>query len=242
MFATSVRARRGPGTPASIAHGCGSPKIAPVPIWRRAVVPARVPAPPRPLARHDLAKLGRAPAKLRRERAVAAQVGQIGQARIGERELGGDQRGLGHLQQLRREVRPVAVRARQVPAVGSAQRLLVAVRDLHVRPHARPLAGVGERMPLAEEAHVARAEPVLGGREEQPEVEVAGGSERVEVPAQPDEAVRQVTARLGLHADREAQDLPREPRARRRPSAACSAASFASRGWRPSCTGSSRPA
>ena len=32
MFATSVRALPGPGTPASSAHGWGSPKMAPVPM------------------------------------------------------------------------------------------------------------------------------------------------------------------------------------------------------------------
>jgi hypothetical protein len=36
MFATSVRARRRSGTPASSAHGCGSPKMAPLPICPRA--------------------------------------------------------------------------------------------------------------------------------------------------------------------------------------------------------------
>ena len=67
-----------------------------------------------------------------------------------------------------------------------------------------------ERQRLVEEVRVARAEAVLAGREQQPEVEVVRGAE-VEARAQRPGAVRDEAVRhLGLELDRVAQDLARQ--------------------------------
>ena len=138
-------------------------------------VPARVPAAAGPLAPEHGAQLRGVGSQLRGEGAVAAHVGKLRQPRIDVGELGRDQDRLVHAEERRREVGPVAVRPGQVAAVRPAATLLVAIGLAQVAPERRP-AAARPGQPLLEEREVARAEPVLGGRQQQPEVEVGRGA------------------------------------------------------------------
>ena len=178
-------------------------------------VRARVPALAGPLAPQRRHVAGAAGAQLLRERVVPAQVGELRQLRVRVRELGGHEHRLGHLQELGREVRPVA-RApegpRQVAAVRPEQRLLVPVGDLDVVPGARGAACRLVRELLVEELRVPGGEPVLARGEEQPEVEVVGGAEVDPLAHRPGAVGELGGARLRrrLEPDRVAEDLARE--------------------------------
>ena len=179
--------------------------------WPVAGVPAQVPAArPGRAGRRQVA--GAAGAQLRREGAVAAQVGELGQARVDVGELRRDEQRLGHAQELGREVRPVAGRARVVAAVRPAQRLLVAVGGAQVGPQRRP-AAVQPADRCGERAEVARGQPVLGGGQQQPQVHVGGGAEahRPALRAHaPRDRLRAARARDLL--GRVEQDVARQPR------------------------------
>src|ERR1035437_9589311 len=103
---------------------------------------------------------------------VATEVGQLRQLGVGVCELSRYEHRLAHVQEDRGEVRPVAVRPRQIPAVRAAERLLMAEGDLEVLPYADPSSGVVKRQALREERQVARPQAILGGGHQQPEVEV----------------------------------------------------------------------
>ena len=98
----------GSRAPASSPHGCGSPKIAPLPIWRSPAYPREYQ--PRPVHSRRVRRRLRAPALRSRaaKRAVAAQVRELRRARVDVGELSRHERRLGHLQERGREVRPVA--------------------------------------------------------------------------------------------------------------------------------------
>ena len=97
---------------------------------------------PRRSTRGASCRRRRAPAarSCARERVVAAQVGQLGELRVGVGELRRHEHRLGQLLELGREVVPVAGRAHDVAAVRAAQRLLVRERLLDVLPRRRRLA------------------------------------------------------------------------------------------------------
>ena len=126
---------------------------------------------------HQCAQLLRRGRPQRRgEASVAAQIGELGQARVDVGELGGDQHRLGHPQEGGREVRPVAVGAGgQIAAVRAAQALLVGEGALQVLPE-RGAAAVAPAQLLVEEGGSRVRQPVLGGGQQQPEVEVVGGA------------------------------------------------------------------
>src|SRR5262249_15098066 len=173
-------------------------------------VPARVPSLPGPLLAHRRAQLGAALSDLCRGGCIAEQVRQPGEAWIHVRKLRGDEGRLGHVEEPRTEVGPVAVAAGEISAPGAAQRLLMLVGELHVLPRGRGRGRVEEREGFVEERRVTRAEAVLDRRKQEPEVEVAGGAE-IEALAERARSVGHLPAHLRLYADRVAQDLARQP-------------------------------
>ena len=134
--------------------------------------PARVPALARPSPAHRLQQLLATSAHRAGELAVAELVGQVREPRIDVRELRAHEQRLGHLKEDGAEVRPVAVRPREIAAVRAAEALLMLVCELHVIPHARWRALVVERDRLVEE----RRSRARRGRTRRPR-----GRSRVEV-------------------------------------------------------------
>ena len=136
MAVTSLRAWARLGTPARMFHGCGSPKIAPVPIGPL-IAEATVEPTAGPLTALRGAQLRPAPAQRAREGAVAARVGQLRQPRVHVGQLRRHERRLVHAEEHAGEVRPVAGERAAVAAVGPAQRLLMGIRPLEVGPERR---------------------------------------------------------------------------------------------------------
>ena len=209
MFATSRIARCRLGAPDEDRPRLRLPEdraAADLPV---AGIAARVPAAPGPFAAQHAAQLRATPSQLGGERPVAETVGQLAEVRVDEGELRRHEHRFRHLEELRAEVGPVAVRAGEIAAVRAAQALLVLVRALHVLPHARRRARVEERDLLAKERGVARPEAVLRRRQQQPDVEISRRPE-LDRRAQRPRAVRQLAALLWLPRHRVAQDLARE--------------------------------
>src|SRR5262249_56970213 len=113
--------------------------------------PAGAPALPGPLRSQPAAQLGARTPRLGCERAVAETARQLAEVRIDVGELRRHEHRLGHPEELRAEIGPIAVRAGEISAVRSAEALLMFERALHVIPHAHRPARVEERDLLAKE-------------------------------------------------------------------------------------------